>query len=72
MANLNEGGNGFHLFTVVTDGYGRLISEDHNGLRLAEVQTTPDQAEDPAPFMELARLTFAVLQGDVEPIDPEA
>jgi hypothetical protein len=70
--DINEGSNGFHLFTVVTDGYGNLISEDHRGLKIAEVHTTPEQSEDPAPFAELARLTFAVMNGDAEPIDPKA
>jgi hypothetical protein len=70
--NLNEGGNGFHLFTVVTDGYGNLISESADGLRLAQVHSVPEQIEDPAPFAELARLTFAVLNGDADPLDPAA
>lgn len=70
--DINEGSNGFHLYTVVTDGYGNLISEDHRGFKIAQVHTTPDQSEDPAPFAELARLTFAVMNGDAEPLDPQA
>lgn len=33
----NEGCNGFHLFTVVADGYGTLIAEDAHGNELAKV-----------------------------------
>jgi hypothetical protein len=69
---INEGSNGFHLFTVVTDGYGNLISEDHRGFKIAEVSARDADDNDPAPFTELARLTLAVLNGDAEPLDPRA
>ena len=69
---LNEGGNGFHLFTVVTDGYGNLISEDGRGRRLVSVDASKADDDDPAPFTELTRLTFAVLNGDAEPLDSRA
>lgn len=31
----NEGVNGFHVMTLVTDGYGNAIAEDHKGTELA-------------------------------------
>jgi hypothetical protein len=70
MSNVNEGSNGFHLFTVVTDGYGNLISEDHEGQALAQVEVTDgkDGKATPDAFKELARLTFAVLEGDEPPL----
>lgn len=70
--NINEGSNGFHMYTVVTDGYGNLISEDHRGYKLAEVSCRDFEDNDPTPYAELARLTLAVLNGDAEPIDPQA
>jgi hypothetical protein len=72
MATMNEGCNGFHLYTVVTDGYGNLISEDHLGRKLAQVATGERQDNDPAPFAELAAKTLAVLNGDADPLDPAA
>ncbi len=33
----NEGVNGFHIFTVVTDGYGHFIAEDMHGNEIARV-----------------------------------
>lgn len=78
MTNINEGNNGFHLFTVVTDGYGNLIAEDTKGRELARVSiernVDGERDDDPtdAPFVKLTRLVFRVLEGDVEPNDPSA
>lgn len=44
---VNEGANGFHLYTVVTDGYGNYIAEDSNGKELARV---PARSEDGSRF----------------------
>lgn len=78
MATINEGGNGFHLYTVVTDGYGNLIAEDRAGRRLATVSVDRivdgeinDDPSDEA-FIELTKLVFKVLEGDAEPLDPSA
>lgn len=49
---INEGSGGFHLFTVVTDGYGSLISEDAHGKQLARV-TAESYATDDASWVAL-------------------
>ncbi len=66
---INEGGSGFHLWTVVTDGYNNIIAEDEHGHRLAEVSCEGHDEDDPAPFAELARRAFAVANGDAKPLD---
>lgn len=35
---INQGSNGFHFLTLVTDGYGTLIAEDANGEMLARAE----------------------------------
>lgn len=39
---VNEGANGFHLYTVVTDGYGNYVAEDGQGKEVARVASTGD------------------------------
>jgi hypothetical protein len=50
MPTINQGAGGFHLYTVVTDGYGNYIAEDAEGNELARVnstgETTPDCVRD--------------------------
>jgi len=42
---VNEGANGFHAFTVVSDGYGNWIAEDTHGRKIASVGSErPQQA----------------------------
>lgn len=42
----NEGCGGFHVVTVVADGYGFIVAEDQNGKERARVGSAdPDQAE---------------------------
>jgi hypothetical protein len=71
MANkvINEGGSGFHLWTVVTDGYGYAISEDEHGHRIAVVDTRSYEDEDPTPFVQLAERTLEVMNGTRQPTD---
>jgi len=70
--SLNEGGNGFHLFTVVTDGYGNLIAEDGQGHKLATVDASEADDSDSAPLVRLVEQTWAILNGDADPLDPRA
>ncbi len=42
---INQGSNGFHLFTVVTDGYGNLIAEDGEGRVIATCKG-PSEVDD--------------------------
>ena len=58
------------LFAVVTDGYGNLVSLDHEGQALAQVEVTgteDGEATNDA-YLELARLTFEVLEGNATPL----
>ncbi len=43
---LNEGAGGFHLYTVVTDGYGNFIAEDTDGKEIARLKATGDTNVD--------------------------
>lgn len=38
---INAGNGGFHVVTVVADGYGNLIAEDMGGKELAQVANRP-------------------------------
>lgn len=52
----NEGCGGFHVVTVVADGYGFVVAEDQNGKERARVACqTPDEA-DANPGKDLADL----------------
>lgn len=44
-APINQGNNGFHLYTVVTDGYGNLIAEDMGGTEFARAALPTDATE---------------------------
>lgn len=61
---INQGNNGFHLFTVVTDGYGNLIAENEHGSELARASVLGHDDDDPAPFVELTRKTFFRLNAE--------
>lgn len=61
---INEGNGGFHLFTVVADGYGGLVSEDANGKQLVRVTSDGDATDDAhwvALHEKLTRETLATL-----------
>jgi len=42
---VNEGNNGFHVVTVVTDGYGNLIAEDAHGSQIAQVPANREYSD---------------------------
>lgn len=62
----NDGNNGFHLTTVVADGYGNLVAEDTNGKEMARVEVTYDEDGDDTqdPVGDLARLMKAYHTAD--------
>jgi hypothetical protein len=46
MTNINQGAGGFHLYTVVTDGYNNYIAEDSEGQEIARVAATGETSVD--------------------------
>lgn len=64
MPTFNTPANGFHLYTVSTDGYGALISEGEDGKEIARVDTTAYELFDPTPYLELTRKTFFKLNAE--------
>lgn len=61
----NEGVNGFHIWTIVTDGYGNFIAEDMHGNEIARVATTGETNRDHA--NDLGKLVLAAMRVE----DPE-
>ena len=57
--NINEGANGFHLFTVVTDGYGYYIAEGQDGKEIARVESTGEDNRQAA--LDLCNLVLRTL-----------
>lgn len=57
---LNEGNGGFHVFTVVADGYGWLVAEDANGKELAR-EKADGVGDDPEHFHRLTVKALAKL-----------
>lgn len=55
---INAGNGGFHIVTVVADGYGSLIAEDSNGAEKARVAIAEDP-EDADPADDLVQLMQA-------------
>lgn len=57
---INAGNGGFHVVTVVADGYGYLVAEDSAGTERARVKCTEDTDDAPAdPADDLKRLMDA-------------
>lgn len=55
---VNEGGGGFHVVTVVNDGYGYLVAEDEQGKAQARVRAT-EHGASMDPTDDLAKLVRA-------------
>ena len=60
VMNVNEGANGFHLFTVVTDGYGNYIAEGQDGKEIARVESTGEDDNRQA-ALDLCNLVLRTL-----------
>ncbi len=56
----NEGINGFHLWTVVTDGYGNFIAEDMHGVEIARVKAT-DPGDNQTSAGDMCKLVLLVV-----------
>lgn len=57
---INSGNGGFHVVTVVADGYGYLVAEDSAGTERARVKCAEDTDDAPAdPADDLKRLMDA-------------
>lgn len=52
----NEGCGGFHVVTVVADGYGFIVAEDQNGKERARVACQDPDEADTNPGKDLANL----------------
>jgi hypothetical protein len=52
----NEGCGGFHVVTVVADGYGFIVAEDQNGKERARVACQDPDEADANPGKDLADL----------------
>lgn len=53
---INAGNGGFHVVTVVADGYGSLVAEDTNGKERARVACQDPDEADTDPGKDLANL----------------
>lgn len=53
QTTINGGNAGFHILTVVTDGYGNLIAEGMKGEELAKVGVDPEATDLVKPAQEL-------------------
>lgn len=53
------------LFTVTTDNCGRIFAVGPDGHKLAEVDITLHDEDDPMPFVNLARNAFFRLNADI-------
>lgn len=53
---INAGNGGFHVVTVVADGYGSLVAEDTNGAERARVECQDPDEADENPGKDLADL----------------
>jgi len=51
---INAGNGGFHVVTVVADGYGYLVAEDSNGVEKARVASNPTTESEGAENAEFA------------------
>ena len=58
----NTGVNGFHIWTIVTDGYGNFIAEDMHGKEIARVKSTGETNRDHA--QDMANLVLAAMRAD--------
>ena len=55
---INQGNGGFHIVTLVADGYGAVVAEDSRGAELARTNMEWDQEADPSgvnPLQEAVR-----------------
>lgn len=43
---INQGNGGFHVATIVTDGYGYFLTEDSEGRETSRVKADPDDESD--------------------------
>lgn len=50
-----EGAGGFHVVTIVTDGYGHLIAEDDKGTEIAKaaIRDSDSSAQQQSAFLAL-------------------
>lgn len=53
---INQGNNGFHLVTLVTDGYGNIVAENSEGVEGARIECTDSaDPDDTLSLMEVTR-----------------
>ena len=64
---INAGNGGFHVVTVVADGYGTLIAENSAGEERAKVKATNVGGEDIDPVGDLHKLITAWMGVEADP-----